>query len=153
MYVGVIGTGENVEPYYSYAYEAGKLIAKNGGIVVCGGLYGVMEAVCKGVKEVGGISIAILPGYSRKEANKYVSIAIPTGLGEMRNVLIIRASDVVLAIGGGFGTLSEIGFALKTEKKVILLKSWKCKSFTETYEKKVIIVETVEEAIEKIFEK
>jgi hypothetical protein len=153
MYVGVIGTGEYQEPYYSYAYEAGRLIAEKGGIVVCGGLYGVMEAVCKGAKEAGGISVAILPGSARSEANPYASVVIPTGLGEMRNAIIVRASDAVLAIGGGFGTLSEIGFALKTGKKVVLLKSWQCKSITEDFEKRVIIAGSIEEAVEKIFEK
>lgn len=153
MYIAVIGTGENREPFYTYAYEAGKLIAAKGGIVVCGGLGGVMEAACKGAKEAGGLSIAILPGLNRQEANPYADIVIPTGLGEMRNALIIRASDAVLAVGGGFGTLSEIGFALKTGRKVVLLKSWECSSFSENFEKSVIISESVVEAVEKVFEK
>jgi uncharacterized protein (TIGR00725 family) len=93
-------------------------------VVVCGGLGGVMEAVCRGARSQGGMTIGILPGSDGSEANGYVDIAIPTGMGEMRNALIVRAADAVIAISGGFGTLSEIGFALKLGKRVVGLSTW-----------------------------
>jgi len=122
-YVSVIGSSSNVsEEVYEKAVKIGKLLAKNGVIVITGGRTGVMEAVCKGVKEGGGVTVGILPGFTRDEANKYVDIAIPTGLGYARNALNVLAGDVVIAIAGGPGTLSEIGLALAYEKPVIVLK-------------------------------
>jgi len=153
MYVGIIGTGEYEPETYKDAYEVGQLLAKRGAIIVCGGLGGVMEAACKGVSEVGGISIAFLPGLDKSEANPYVTYPLPTGLGEMRNLLIVRASEALIAIGGGFGTLSEIGFALKTGKKVVLLKSWECKDRERRFAASVIYARNPYEAVEKIFTK
>lgn len=150
MYVGVIGTGEFSEKHYRIAYELGFLLGKSGHVIVCGGLYGVMEAVCKGCSDAGGVSIGLLPGLRREEANPYVKYAISTGLGEMRNALIIRASDVVVGIGGGFGTLSEIGFALKTGKKLILVDSWQCKNHDVELSAAAIYAENAQEAFEKI---
>jgi uncharacterized protein (TIGR00725 family) len=151
MYVGVIGTGDYEPELYKDAYEVGRLLAERGAVVVCGGLGGVMEAACKGASEAGGVSIGFLPGYSRSEGNPFATYLLPTGLGEMRNLLIIRASDAVIAIGGGFGTLSEIGFALKTGKKIVLLKSWECIDKENRYAKSVIYAKDPHEAVEKIF--
>jgi uncharacterized protein (TIGR00725 family) len=102
----------------------GRLIARAGALLVCGGLGGVMEAACRGAKAEGGATLGILPGGDRRDANRWVDVAIPTGLGEARNVLVVRAADALIAIGGEFGTLSEIAFALKAGKPVIGFGTW-----------------------------
>lgn len=122
--IGVIGAGKANEELLKIAEEVGRLLAKQGIIVVTGGLGGVMEAACKGAYFEGGITVGILPTLRKEDANPYVKVPIPTGLGEMRNALIVRASDALIAIGGEYGTLSEIAFALKTGKKVIGIKTW-----------------------------
>jgi uncharacterized protein (TIGR00725 family) len=91
---------------------------------VCGGLGGVMEAACAGARSVGGVTIGLLPGLERDAANRFVSVAIPTGLGELRNGLVVRTADAVIAVGGGYGTLSEIALALKAGKRVVGLDTW-----------------------------
>jgi uncharacterized protein (TIGR00725 family) len=91
---------------------------------VCGGLGGVMEAACRGAKEAGGVTVGILPGTDRAAANAFVDVAIPSGLGEARNALVVRAADALIAVGGGYGTLSEIALALKAGKRVVGLDSW-----------------------------
>ena len=102
----------------------GRLLAERGAVVVCGGLGGTMEAACRGAKQAGGTTVGLLPGGSRSDANPFVDVAIPTGLGEARNALVVRAADVVVAVGGGYGTLSEIALALKAGKRVVGLGSW-----------------------------
>jgi uncharacterized protein (TIGR00725 family) len=102
----------------------GRLLAARGALVVCGGLGGVMEEACRGARAGGGTTIGILPGLSRSDANPFVDVAIPTGLGEARNALVVRAADAVIAIGGGYGTLSEIALALKAGKRVVGLGTW-----------------------------
>jgi hypothetical protein len=102
----------------------GRLVAERGAVVVCGGLGGTMEAACRGAKQAGGTTVGILPGLDRSQANPFVDVALPTGLGEARNVLVVRAADAVIAIGGGYGTLSEIALALKAGKRVIGLGTW-----------------------------
>jgi hypothetical protein len=106
------------------AEEVGRLVAEAGGIVVCGGLGGVMEAACRGASSADGIAVGLLPGVERRSANPFVSIAIPTGMGELRNGLVVRAADVVIAIGGEWGTLSEIALAVKTGTPVIGIDTW-----------------------------
>ena len=103
------------------------MIAQKGGILVCGGLSGVMAAAARGAKEAGGTTIGILPGTKPEEANADITIPIPTGLGEGRNLLVVQSSDAVIAVGGGAGTLSEIGFCMKLNKPLILLESWQLK--------------------------
>lgn len=93
-------------------------------MLVCGGLEGVMEAACRGAKEAGGTTIGILPGTDRGAANPFVDVAVPTGLGEARNALVVRAADALVAVGGGYGTLSEIALALKAGKPVVGLGTW-----------------------------
>jgi uncharacterized protein (TIGR00725 family) len=93
-------------------------------VLVCGGLGGVMEAACRGAKEAGATTVGILPGADRTAANRFVDIAIPTGLGEARNALVVRGGDAVLAIGDGYGTLSEIALALRAGKRVVGLGTW-----------------------------
>jgi uncharacterized protein (TIGR00725 family) len=100
------------------------LVAERGAVVVCGGLGGVMEAACRGAKQAQGLTVGILPGLDRSAANPFVDVALPTGLGEARNALVIRAADAVIAIGGGYGTLSEIALALKAGKRVVGLETW-----------------------------
>ena len=123
-YVAVVGAGVADPTTFAVAQEVGRLLAERGAIVVCGGSTGVMEGACKGAKEAGGTTIGILPGSLRSEANDYVDIAIPTGMGEMRNALIVRAADVVIAVEGEYGTLSEMALALKTGTPVVGLGSW-----------------------------
>jgi uncharacterized protein (TIGR00725 family) len=93
-------------------------------VVVCGGLGGVMEAACRGAKDAGGTTVGILPGSDRAAANPFVDVAIPTGLGEARNALVVRAADALIAVGGGYGTLSEIALALKAGKPVVGVGTW-----------------------------
>ncbi len=100
------------------------MVAQREWILICGGLGGVMEGAAKGCYKAGGMTVGILPGEERDSANPFIHLAIPTGLGEGRNLLVVKASDVVLSIAGGYGTLSEIGLALKTGKPVIGLKTW-----------------------------
>ena len=123
-HIGAIGAGECSTEIYGIAYEVGCLVGQNEWVLVCGGLGGVMEGAAKGCFENGGITVGILPSTEKRSANPFVTLAIPTGMGEARNVLVVRASDVVVAIAGGYGTLSEIGLALKIGKPVIGLKTW-----------------------------
>jgi uncharacterized protein (TIGR00725 family) len=106
------------------AEEVGRLLAQAGAVVVTGGLGGVMEAASKGAREAGGTTLGLLPGADRREANAWLSVAVPTGMGEMRNALVVRSADGVIAVGGEWGTLSEIAFARKTGKPVVGLGSW-----------------------------
>ena len=106
------------------AEEVGRLVAEAGATVVTGGLGGVMEAASKGAREAGGTTAGLLPGADRHEANQWLTVAIPTGMGEARNALVVRAADGVIAVGGEWGTLSEIAFARKTGKPVVGLGSW-----------------------------
>jgi uncharacterized protein (TIGR00725 family) len=108
----------------AWAEEVGGLLAEAGAVLVCGGLGGVMEAACRGARSKLGLTIGLLPGESREDANGWVSLAIPTGMGEARNLLIVRAADAIIAIGGGWGTLSEVAFALKVGTPVISLGSF-----------------------------
>jgi uncharacterized protein (TIGR00725 family) len=122
--IGVIGGAKPTPEFRKTAYEVGKLIAKKQALLVCGGLRGVMEAAAKGNKEAGGISIGVLPGGSIKDANPFIDIPIATGLGYTRNALVVMNSDVLIAIDGHYGTLSEIAYGLIQEKKVIGLDTW-----------------------------
>ena len=106
------------------AEEVGRLLARRGAVVVCGGLGGVMEAACRGARGEGGAALGILPGLDRGAANPFVSVAVATGLGEARNALVVRAADALIAVGGAYGTLSEIALALTAGKPVIGLGTW-----------------------------
>jgi len=122
--VAVVGPGSAGEREEQLAREVGRLLAQCGVVVVTGGLGGVMEAACEGASSVGGISVGLLPGGDRAAANRYVSVALATGLGEGRNLLVVRTADVVIAIGRSAGTLSEIAFAARLGKPVVLLDSY-----------------------------
>ena len=123
----MIGSGD--EPTVAAA-EVGRLLAERGAVLVCGGRGGAMEAACRGAKEAGGLTVGILPGSYRSEANPFVDVVVPTGLGEARNALVVGAADVVIAVGGGYGTLSEVALALKAGKRVIGLGTWEIEGVT-----------------------
>src|SRR5207302_9811128 len=118
-YVAVVGSGRCSPQEALAAEQIGSLLARADAVVVCGGLSGVMEAACRGARREGGLTVGILPGSDRSAANPHVAVAIATGLGELRNGLVVRAADAVVAVWGESGTLSEIGFALKVGKRVV----------------------------------
>jgi hypothetical protein len=122
--IGVIGASHCSPEIYELARHVGVAIAKANAVLVCGGLGGVMEAACRGAKESGGLTIGILPGADKNEANAYVDIPIVTGMRDARNVIIARSADGLIAVSGEYGTLSEIAFAKKFGKPVVSLKSW-----------------------------
>lgn len=124
LLIAVVGSGTATPQEAAWAYEVGRRLAMAGAVVICGGRGGVMEAACRGAVEAGGLTVGILPGDDHREANPYVRIPLPTGLGEARNALVVRAAHAVIAIGGEFGTLSEIALALKWGIPVIGLGTW-----------------------------
>ena len=124
IFIGVIG-GSDVSPKVTaIAEEVGREIASRNALLVCGGMGGVMEAACKGASKAGGLTIGILPGESRRQANRYVKIPIVTGIGYARNVAVVKSSQAVIAIDGSYGTLTEIGYALQSGLPVIGLDTW-----------------------------
>jgi uncharacterized protein (TIGR00725 family) len=123
-YIAVVGAGDATGELSWLAEEVGALLAEAGAVVVTGGLGGVMEAASRGAKSRRGQTLGLLPGDDRSAANGWVDVAVATGMGEMRNALIVRSADGVVAVGGGPGTLSELGFALKTGKPVVGLATW-----------------------------
>lgn len=122
--IGVIGSGNPEKKDDPLAREVGSLLAARGAVLVCGGLSGIMEAACNGCFSSGGQTVGILPGERKDEANPYIVHAIPTGMGIGRNVLVVRASDAVIAFSGGYGTMSEIALALNMGKPVVDLGGW-----------------------------
>ena len=131
-YISVIGDGEPRGPdahrLLDWAEEIGSLLARAGAVVVTGGLGGVMEAASRGAIAAGGHTIGILPGTDPDEANDYVRTPIATGLGVVRNLVVVTSSDAVIAVGGRHGTLSEIGLALRMGRSVVTLSSWRVES-------------------------
>jgi len=123
-FIAVIGGAEPSPQEAQLAEEVGRKLAMRGAILVCGGLGGVMEAACKGAQSEDGMTIGILPGESRQAANPYVQIPIVTGIGHARNVAVVKSSQAVIAIGGSYGTLSEISHALQSGIPVIGLNTW-----------------------------
>jgi len=140
--VGVIGGHKCTDEVEQLAHNLGQKLAKVVHILVCGGLSGVMMAVASGFKERKGITIGITPGYDKNEANPFIDIVIPTGLGLARNVLVVKTADVVVALPGEAGTLSEIAYCLQFGIPVISVDSWKIPG--------VIEAKTVEEAVAKV---
>ena len=123
-FIAVIGGGEPSAEEAKMAEEIGRQLAKQDAVLVCGGLGGIMEAACRGAQSEGGLTIGILPGESRRAANSYVQIPIVTGMGYARNVVVVKSAQAVIAIGGSYGTLSEISHALQSGIPVIGLKTW-----------------------------
>jgi uncharacterized protein (TIGR00725 family) len=141
--IAVIGGRRTEKALLREAEEVGRLIAGNGAVLVCGGLGGVMEAASRGAMTEGGLTVGILPQNDAKAVNQYIDIPIVTGLGIGRNVVIARTADALIAVGGEYGTLSEIAFALQMGKPVIGIRTWDIKG--------VIPAENAGEAIEKAF--
>ena len=119
-----MGPGDADGATLAAAEETGRLLAEAGAVIVTGGLGGVMEAASRGAREAGGTTLGVLPGNDRREANAWVEVALPTGMGEARNALVVRAADALVAIAGGWGTLSEIALARKAGKPVAGVGSW-----------------------------
>jgi uncharacterized protein (TIGR00725 family) len=124
VYVAVIGASNPRPQDVEHAHAAGRRLAELGAIVVTGGRGGVMEAACRGAKEGGGQTVGILPGFDRSDANDFVDVALPTGLGELRNGLVARAAQAVVAVGGAWGTLAEIAFARAAGTPVFGVGTW-----------------------------
>jgi uncharacterized protein (TIGR00725 family) len=122
--IAVVGQNECSEETAQTAALIGRTIAQKKGVVICGGLGGVMEAAARGAKEAGGVTVGILPTMNKNDANQYIDLVIPTGLGDARNVLVARAADAMIALPGKYGTLSEIAFALMAGIPVVSVSSW-----------------------------
>jgi uncharacterized protein (TIGR00725 family) len=125
VYVSVVGGSQCGAAEQALAEEVGRLVAREGATLVCGGMGGVMEAAARGAKEAGGTTIGILPGHDRGAANPYLDHVLTTGMGHARNLAVVSSGDVVIAIGGGYGTLSEIGLAAKIGRPVVILAGWR----------------------------
>ena len=144
--IGVIGESRFSDAAHEALAEGvGRSIAAAGCALICGGLGGVMEAACRGARAEGGMTIGILPGSDRQEANPFVDVAVATGMGQARNAIIVLTADALIAIGGGYGTLSEIGFALRHGKPVIGLRTWDATRAGEHVP--IVVVQTPEEAV------
>lgn len=142
--IGVIGAGACDSEIRALAETVGREVAKRGCILICGGLGGVMEAAAYGAKQEGGITLGILPGTFRKDANPWIDLAVLSGMGQARNALIAQSSDALIAVNGEYGTLSEIALGLKMEKPVIVLESkWEIEGTHRVY--------SPEEAVELAF--
>lgn len=142
-YVAVVGASSPRAEDLEHAYAAGRRLAELGAIVVTGGRGGVMEAACRGAKDGGGTTVGLLPGFDRSGANEYLDVSLPTGLGEMRNGLVARAGQAVVAVGGAWGTLAEIAFARGAGKPVFGVGTW------ELGDDGVVVVASGAEAAER----
>ncbi len=145
-FIAVIGNSKASASEIELAEEIGREIAKNGAVLVCGGLDGVMEAACRGASSAGGLTVGILPGTDRHEANQYVKIPIVTGIGYARNIIVVKSAQAVIAVGGGYGTLTEIGYALKNGIPVIGIDTWKLARKEKT-DDAIIRVDTAVDAV------
>lgn len=123
-WVAVVGPGRASAAEEALAEQVGEELAVAGAVLVCGGLGGVMAAACRGARSRGGTTVGLLPGSARSDANAWVQIALPTGLGEARNALVVRSAEAMIAVGGGWGTLSEIALALRGGLAVAGLDTW-----------------------------
>ncbi len=148
LLIAVIGGSSCPPEVAAAAEEVGRLLAEQGAVVVCGGLTGVMEAVCKGARQAGGHTIGILPGSERSDANSYIEFALPTGMGHARNALVARSAHAVIAIDGSYGTLSEMAFALAFGTPIIGLNTWEI-GLEGQQDTGVIRVASPQEAVER----
>jgi uncharacterized protein (TIGR00725 family) len=148
MNIAVIGDSSCPQEEAKLAETVGELLAEGRVTVICGGLGGVMEAVCRGAKSKGGLTVGILPGRDSTMANPWVDIPVVTGLGEARNVVVVKSARAVIAIGGGYGTLSEIAYALKSRIPVIGLNTWSL-SRNGRDDDSIIRVQSPTEAVDK----
>ena len=149
MIIGVIGGASVGSRVREQAFEVGKRIAESGAILVCGGLGGVMEAACKGARSAGGMTVGILPQRETTAANPYVAIPVATGMGIARNAIIVRTADVLIAVDGSYGTLSEIAMALNLGKTVVQLGSWRLPEAGEVDTELYLRAEDAADAVRK----
>ena len=150
-YVAVVGPGDASAAEQATAEQVGSLLAGQRAIVVSGGLGGVMEAACRGAFAQGGQTIGLLPGSDRSAGNEYLSVALPTGLGEMRNGLVVRVCDAVIAIGGSWGTWSEIALAKRTGKPTVVINGWHVRDPRGHEATDLIRVTSPEAAVQAVF--
>ncbi|MBN1755595.1 TIGR00725 family protein [bacterium] len=141
--IGIIGGSIADENIIKVAEKVGELVARSGGILVCGGLGGVMEAAARGAKRKGGFTIGILPSPNPNDGNFFIDLPIPSGMGEARNTIIVNTADAFIAIDGSYGTLSEIAFALNARKLVVGIDTWQVEG--------IVPISKPEEAVEYIF--
>lgn len=146
--IGVIGASRADRRAARDAYEVGRLIARRGAVMICGGLTGVMEEAARGAREEGGLTIGVIPGDDPRQANRYIDIPIVTGMGYARNIIIVRSARAVIAIGGSYGTLSEIAYALNLGVPLIGLGTWDVPKI-DAGETRMVMVKTPEEAVEE----
>lgn len=151
MYVAVIGGQQATEEEERAAYVVGRGIAEGGHYLVCGGLGGIMQEACRGAREAGGTTIGILPGPFRSDANPFVDIVIATDMGQARNAVIVRTADSVVAVGGEYGTLTEIAMALKMGKRVVALQSWRIER-AGRFDDRIVYAESAEDAVRRALE-
>lgn len=148
MIIGVIGGGSCSQDVAKIAEEVGEELALRGAVLICGGLGGVMEAASKGARKAGGLTIGILPGINAADANSHITIPIVTGMGEMRNVIIVKSAQALIAIEGEYGTLSEIGHALKNDVPVVGINTWELAKQGKVVDG-IIIADDARDAVEK----
>jgi uncharacterized protein (TIGR00725 family) len=149
--IAVVGGSTATAEEAAVAEAVGRALAEAGAVLLCGGRGGVMEAACRGAKAAGGLTIGILPGTDRSQANPYVDVPIVTGLGEARNAVVARTAQAVIAIGGSYGTLSEIAFALRFGVPVVGLKTWEVRREAHP-PAPIVYVDTPEEAVVRALE-
>ena len=147
-FIAVIGSGECSAPEAELAEAVGRELARRGAVLVCGGLGGVMEAACKGANDEGGVTIGILPGDNSSLVNPYVQFPVVTGLGYARNVAVVKSAQAVIAVGGSYGTLSEIGHALQSGIPIVGLNTWAL-SRNGQADKSIVPAQDAVEAVEK----
>jgi uncharacterized protein (TIGR00725 family) len=148
MIIAVIGDSSCSPEETKLAESVGELLAQQGATIVCGGLGGVMEAACRGAKSKGGLTVGILPGQDPSTANPWVDVPVVTGIGEARNIVVVKSAQAVIAIGGRYGTLSEIAYALKNNTPVIGLNTWSL-SRNGREDDSVVEVKNATEAVDK----
>ena len=148
IFISVIGASKCSAKESKLAEEVGRELAKRGVVLICGGLTGVMEAACRGAKSEGGLTVGILPGNSRNDANQYVTIPIITGIGYARNSIVARSGQAVIAIGGKYGTLSEIAYALQDKIPVIGLSTWRLAT-GKSRDESIVIAKDASDAVDK----
>jgi uncharacterized protein (TIGR00725 family) len=147
LFIAVVGDGLATEQAVEQAEQIGFQLARRGCTIVCGGLGGVMEGACRGAKRAGALTVGVLPGDDRSAANSFVDVPIVTGMGEARNVIIVKSAQAVIAVGGRYGTLSEIALALKVGLPVIGLRSWELQREGEL-DQGIVPANDVSEAVE-----
>jgi uncharacterized protein (TIGR00725 family) len=148
LQISVIGASRGEEEILGDAEEVGRRVAEAGAVLVCGGRTGVMEAASKGASEAGGTVVGILPTLSPADANPYVTHAVATGIGEARNLAVVASGQAVIAVGGEWGTLSEIAYARKLGRPVVAIQSWALRNRSGT-DLGIVEADTPERAVEE----